>query len=61
MRRHLNVDALQKAAYLELGRKDEINAIILNDSRSFGPEYARAWDIINRVEGHEPFLKELSQ
>ena len=59
VRRHLHVDAVQKAVYLKLGRGDEINAIIANDSKFFGPDYARAWDIVNRLEGSEPFLKEL--
>ena len=59
VRRHLHVDALQKAIYVRMGRKPEINAIIASDSMDWGAGYARAWDIVNHHEGHEAFIREL--
>lgn len=59
VRRHLHVDAIQKAVYLRLGLTDEIKAIIANDSKSFGPDYARAWQIVNDIEGPNAFVQEL--
>lgn len=60
VRRHLHVDAVQKSVFLQLGRPLEINAIIANDSASFGPEYKRAWEIVNH-DGVDAFIKELRQ
>jgi hypothetical protein len=61
VRRHLHVDAVQKAVYLRLGRTNEINAIIANDAKYFGPDYARAWEIVNQIEGFDAFIEELKK
>ncbi len=60
VRRHLHVDAIQKAVYLKLGRDKEIQDIIVNDSTFLGTEYSRAWEIIDTLEGTAPFLEELT-
>jgi hypothetical protein len=59
VRRHLHVLALQRAVYLHLGRENEINAIAENDSRYFGSDYARAWAIVNSIEGIKHCVAEL--
>ncbi len=59
VRSHVHLMALMKATYLKLGREDELAEIIARDSQ-LGPIYARAWEIVNEIEGHEAFLDEIA-
>ncbi len=56
---HLHVDAVQKLVYLKLGRQRDLQTIVASDSKNFGEDYRRAWEIVNTVEGYEGFVKEL--
>lgn len=58
VRNHLHLMAVQKLIYLKLGRQDLLQWIGSNYSRMPGG-YGRAWDIVNRIEGHEAFVAEL--
>jgi hypothetical protein len=57
---HLHLMALQKAIYLKLGRTHELDELIANDAH-IGPGYRRAWEIVNSVEGYQPFVSELQK
>ena len=56
---HLHLMAVMKHVYLKLGREAELKQIIAKDSASEDKAYARAWQIVNEIEGYEPFLKEI--
>jgi hypothetical protein len=57
VRIHLHLDAIEKMVYLRLG-KDEMLAKIIKNAKVHGPDYVRAWQIIES-EGWEPFVNEL--
>lgn len=56
---HLHVMAIEKITLLKLKRPDQLK-VIDHDYRS-GPDpaYKRAWEIVNDIEGYEPFIDEL--
>jgi hypothetical protein len=56
---HLHLAALMKRVYLKLGRADPLREIVARDSASEEPASRRAWEIVNDIEGHEAFVKEL--
>ena len=56
---HLHLTALMKRVYLKLGRADQLREIVARDSASEDPAYRRAWQIVNDIEGHEAFVREL--
>jgi hypothetical protein len=58
-RYHLHVMAMEKMTLLKLGRSDQLRQID-HDYRT-GPDsnYKRAWEIVNDIEGYEPFIAEL--
>lgn len=55
---HLHLMAIQKLIYIELGRIDMLNWIGLLYPK-MGGVYARSWDIVNNIEGHEAFISEI--
>ena len=59
VRTHLHVFSVMKHVYLKLGREQQLSEIVATESANKDPSYARAWDIVNKVEGHEPFIHEL--
>jgi len=59
VRNHLYLFSVVKHVYLKLGREQQLSDIVTTDSSSKDPSYARAWEIVNKIEGHEPFVKEL--
>jgi hypothetical protein len=61
VRNHLHLMALMKAAYLRLGREDQLRQLIERDSLEDGPEYKRAWQIVTDIEGHDAFVQELKR
>lgn len=56
---HVHLMAAMKHVYLKLGRAQELREIVARDSASDDPAYGRAWQIVNEIEGHEAFVKEL--
>lgn len=56
---HVHVMAVMKQVYLKLGRSEQLKEIIARDSAAPNPAYRRAWQIVNEIEGHEAFVKEL--
>jgi hypothetical protein len=56
---HLHVMAIEKMVLLKLKRPDQL-AFIDHDYRN-GPDptYKRAWEIVNDLEGYQPFIDEL--
>ena len=59
VRNHLHLFSVMKHVYLKLGREQQLSDIIATDSSSKDPSYARAWEIVNKAEGYEPFMTEL--
>jgi hypothetical protein len=55
---HLHHLSIQKAVYLKLNRKAELETIIELDSRILGGVYKRAWEIVNS-DGYQKYLAEL--
>jgi hypothetical protein len=55
---HLHVMAIEKMTLLKLKRPDQLK-VIDHDYRSGDPAYKRAWEIVNDIEGCEPFINEL--
>lgn len=49
---HLHLMALQRAVLLAVGQPETLAATVWRDSTYFGPDCARAWQIVN-VERHE--------
>jgi hypothetical protein len=59
VRNHLHLLSLMKHVYLKLGREQQLSDIVTTDSSGKDPSYARAWEIVNKIEGHETFMNEL--
>lgn len=56
---HLHVMALERFVLTKLGRVDDLQWTDGYYRRTASPAYRRAWEIVNDVEGVEPFLSEL--
>ena len=56
---HLHLMAVMKHVYLKLGREGALEQIIARDSASEDKSYARAWQIVNEIEGYEALIKEI--
>lgn len=56
---HVHLMAVMKHVYLKIGRADQLREIVARDSAADDPAYRRAWHIVNDIEGHEAFVKEL--
>lgn len=51
--------AIQKMVYLRLNRQDLL-AMIDEEYREFcGPEYKRAWEVVNDIEGYETVIQDI--
>jgi len=57
-RNHLHLMALQIYSYTQLGRTNALDWLEFSYSKLIGGDYARAWDIVRRIEGEEAFLAE---
>ena len=55
---HLHHLSIQKAVYLKLNRKGELDKIVELDSQIRGGTYKRAWEIIGS-DGHQKYIDEL--
>ena len=55
----MHLFAVMKHVYLRLGREQQLTEIAAFESFNNDPSYARAWGIVNKLEGHEPYIKEL--
>ncbi len=60
VRAHLHLMAIQKFVYLELGRKD-LSSWISWKYSGMSKDYARAWQIVDQIEGYAPFIQELKE
>jgi hypothetical protein len=56
---HLHLMAVMKHVYLKLGREGELEQIVARDSAIDDKSYARAWQIVNEIEGHAAFVREI--
>jgi hypothetical protein len=56
---HLHLLALMKHIYLKLDRAELLREVAARDSASEDAAYRRAWQIVNEIEGHEGFVREL--
>jgi hypothetical protein len=56
---HIHLMAVMKHVYLKLRRGEQLREIIAWDSAAENPIYGRGWQIVNDIEGHEAFVKEL--
>ena len=56
---HLHLMAVMRCVYLKLGREQELAQIIARDSANENKSYARAWQIVNEIEGHEALIAEI--
>jgi hypothetical protein len=52
--------AIEKFALMKLGKIEELKYLDYQYRNNPPPAYyKRAWEIVNDIEGHEPFIKEL--
>ncbi|WP_413574674.1 hypothetical protein ACLVWU_10630 [Bdellovibrio sp. HCB290] len=58
VRNHLHLMAVQQYVYLKLGRKDLAEWIDHLYSKMPSPAYNRAWEIVTKIEGYQPFVDE---
>lgn len=54
---HMHLMAIMKKVYLQLGLEDELAELVAKDAGR--PIYARSWQIVNELEGYQPFVDEL--
>jgi hypothetical protein len=59
VRNHLHLFSVMKHVYLKLGREQQLSDIVTTESSGKDPSYARGWEIVNKIEGYELFMKEL--
>jgi len=58
---HLHVMALEKMVLLKLEKTEELKLLTVDYEPVLPPEYKRAWEIVDKIEGHRPFVAELKQ
>ena len=58
---HLHVMALEKMVLLKMGKVDELKRIGTDYRTTFPAAYKRAWEIVDAIEGPEPFVNELKK
>ena len=56
---HLHVMAVEKMTLLKLKRLDDLTTIDHEYRNGSDPAYKRAWEIVNDIEGEQPFIEEL--
>ncbi len=56
---HLHSMALEKLALIKLNKTEILNWLDNRYRNQFGPDYKRAWEIVNDIEGYEKFIEEL--
>jgi hypothetical protein len=56
---HLHVMALEKFVLQKLNKPEMLEWVDNRYRNTFPPSYKRAWEIVNDIEGHEAFIKEL--
>lgn len=56
---HLHVAAIEKFVLLKLGKAEVLKLVDRAYRNSPIAGYKRAWEIVNDLEGYEPFIKEL--
>ena len=58
---HLHVMALEKMVLLKLGNAEELKLVASGYQSVLPPEYKRAWEIVDKIEGYQPLVNELKQ
>lgn len=58
-RYHLHVMAIEKMTLLRLNKIDDLKLIDRDYRNGPDPAYKRAWEIVNDIEGYQPFIEEL--
>ena len=58
---HLHVMALERLVLSKLERADYLKRIGDDYRTQLAPAHKRAWTIVDEIEGHEPFIKELKE
>jgi hypothetical protein len=58
---HLHVMALEKMVLLKMGKEDELKRVASEYQSVLPPEYRRAWEIVDKIEGYQPMVNELKQ
>ena len=56
---HLHVMAMEILTLRKLNRPDELKVIDHEYRTGSDPAYKRAWEIVNDIEGYQPFIQEL--
>jgi hypothetical protein len=56
---HLHEMALEKLVLVKLNKPEILQWVDNKYRNRFGPDYKRAWEIVNDIEGYEAFIKEL--
>ena len=59
VREHLHLMALQKMVYLKINRPDMLAMIDHSYRTLASPEYRRAWEILNDIEGYEIVINDI--
>jgi len=58
---HLHVMALEKMVLLKMGKTEELKRLASDYQSVLPPEYKRAWEIVDKIEGYQPLVNELKQ
>lgn len=58
---HLHVMAIEKMTLLRLNRIEDLKFIDRDYRNGPDPAYKRAWEIVNDIEGYQPFIEELQR
>lgn len=59
VRDHIHLMAIQKMVYLKLNRLDMVDHIDEGYRKLSLPEYRRAWEIVNDIEGYEAVIQDI--
>lgn len=58
---HLHSMALEKLVLVKLNKTEILQWLDNRYRNQFGPDYKRAWEIVNDIEGYEAFIQELKR
>lgn len=59
VRDHLHLMALQKMVYIQLNRSDMVEELDISYRTQCLPEYRRAWEIVEDIEGYEAVVQDI--
>ena len=61
VREHIHLMAIQKLVYLKLNRHDMLKMLDESYRKLSLPEYRRAWEIVNDIEGYEVIVQDIAK